>query len=140
MSDVMSKEQLQSWVARYKQAWETQDADLFVTLFARDCEYRETPFMEPVPGRELHAFWQALAERQQDNHIVLEILCQPSPDRVLINWQAETTRRGTSEQREGNGIFLLTFSGDRCSDVLEWQHWHGAGEAPDKASFTWKKA
>ena len=132
---------LTKWLAAYKQAWEKQDADLFVTLFTHDCEYRDTPFIEPVHGRDFHAFWQALAKVQQDNHIDLQILAQTPDNRVIVNWQAASTRRGAGERREGNGIFVLTFAADgRCSDAREWQHWHPVGVPLDKRSFTWENS
>jgi hypothetical protein len=137
----METNRLRKWLDAYKQAWEKQDADAFVKLFTDDCEYRDTPFMEPVPGKEFHAFWRALAKRQQDNHIDFEILGQASQNRAIVNWQASSTQRGTTERREGNGIFVLTFANDgRCSDVREWQHWHPVGAPLEKRSFTWENS
>lgn len=137
----MTKDQVSDWLARYKRAWEGQNPDLFVTLFTEGCEYRDTPFVEPVPGPEFHAFWTALALKQQDNHIDLTILGEPFGDRVVVNWTAATTRRGSDERRDGNGIFVLTFDAQgRCSDVREWQHWHPVGAPLEKRSFTWQKS
>lgn len=137
----MDMQRVTQWLATYKTSWETQDADLFVTLFTPDCEYRDTPWIEPVPGREFHAFWRALAKIQQDNHIELQILGPASGDRVVVNWQARSTRRGIGERREGNGIFVLTFAHDgRCSDVREWQHWRAVGAPLEKRAFTWENS
>jgi hypothetical protein len=137
----MDTKQLTQWLDAYKRSWEKQDPDAFVKLFTQGCEYRDTPFIEPVPGREFHAFWRALAEHQQDNHIDLEILGFASGDRAIVNWRAESTRRGTTERREGNGIFVLSFAPDgRCSDVREWQHWHPVGAPLEKRSFTWENS
>ena len=137
----MKDAQLSKWLADYKKAWETQDADAFVKLFTPACEYRDTPFIEPVPGREFHAFWRALAKLQKDNRIDFEILGEASGNRAVVNWQATSTRRDTAERREGNGIFVLTFAEDgRCRDVREWQHWHPVGAALEKRSFTWENS
>jgi hypothetical protein len=134
----MTTQALSNWLDTYKRAWETQDADLFVTLFTPDCEYRDTPYKEPVPGREFHRYWQALATRQKDNRIDFEILGWASRNRAIVNWEATSTRRATGERREGNGIFMLTFAEDgRCSAVLEWQHWRPAGAPLEKRDFTW---
>jgi|SRR5579871_1403691 len=134
----MTWKELESWLASYKRSWEKQDPDEFVKLFTVDCKYRDTPFAEPVPGTEFHAFWRALATQQQDNAINFAILAQTSDNRAIVNWTAQTTRRGTVERREGNGIFVLSFDGSgRCSDVWEWQHWHRIGEPLEKRSFTW---
>jgi hypothetical protein len=135
----MDIDHLTKWLDAYKRAWEMQDADAFVRLFTSDCEYRDTPFVEPVPGKEFHAFWRALARIQQDNHIDFEVLGEASGRRTVVNWRANSTRRGTAERREGNGIFVLTFAPDgHCSDVREWQHWHEVGTPLEKRSFTWE--
>lgn len=127
------------WLARYKRSWETQDADLFVTLFTPTCEYRDNPWIEPVPGREFHAFWKALATIQRDNHIDLEIMGLKG-DRAIVNWKARYTRLPAGEKKLGNGIFRLTFAPDgRVSDLLEWQHWTLEGAPLEKRVFTWKQ-
>ena len=137
----MNTHQLTKWLDAYKHAWETQDADAFVKLFTGDCEYRDTPFIEPVPGKEFHAFWRSLAKLQQENHIDFEILGFTEDGRAVVNWQAQCTRRGTTERREGNGIFVLSFHADgRCADVREWQHWHPLGAPLEKRSFTWENS
>jgi len=135
----VENDQLTKWLDAYKRAWETQDADAFVPLFTPDCEYRDTPFVEPVPGEEFHAFWKALARLQRDNHIEFEVLGRATDNRAIVNWRATSTRTNTGERREGNGIFLLTFASDgRCSDVREWQHWHPVGTPLEKRAFSWK--
>jgi len=136
-------EQISKWIADFKHSWETQDAGQFVSLFTENCEYRDTPFMEPVLGPEFRAFWEALAKRQQENHIDFQICGQPSPNRVIATWQATTRAAaavpGTWEHREGNGVVLLTFDDSgRCSDFFEWQHWHVIGTPLDRRAFTWK--
>jgi SnoaL-like domain len=126
---------MSEWCLDYKRAWETQDAALFVGLFTPDCEYRETPFSEPVPGSAFYDFWQALAQTQRDNHIDLEILGWASGSRAILRWDATTNDRQNGEHSTGSGVFLLTFSADdRCSDVREWQHWHRTGD-PLEPSF-----
>ena len=136
----MDNQQLSQWLAIYKLAWEQQDPDVFVRLFTRDCEYRDNPFIEPVKGHDFHAFWRALAETQQDNHIDFEILGFTPDNRAIVNWHATTTRRGTNERREGNGIFVLTFeTAGRCSDVREWQHWHPIGAPLEKRLINWRR-
>ena len=132
----MKTQDLMRWLDSYKYAWENQDPDTFVKLFTPDCEYRDNPFIEPVPGKQFHAFWSALAKIQQDNHIDLEFLGWTSENRAMVNWQAQSTKRGTSERREGNGVFLLRFTEHgRCSDVLEWQHWQAVDAPLEKRTF-----
>ena len=135
----MTEGDLDKWLAAYKKSWESQDSGLFISLFTEDCVYRDTPFVEPVPGSEFGAFWRALAKLQSDNHIEFEILALVS-DRAIVNWHAVSTRTATGERREGDGIFVLAFAASgRCRDVREWQHWRLAGSALERRSFTWNK-
>jgi len=136
----LTEAKVADWLARYKRAWETQDADLFVTLFTPACEYRDNPWIEPVPGAEFHAFWKALATIQRDNRIELTCLAVKG-DLAIVNWQARYTRLPAGERRMGDGIFRLTFAPDgRVADLLEWQHWKLEGAPLEKRAFTWKKA
>ena len=136
----MTETELGNWLAAYKKSWETQDPELFASLFSEDCAYRDTPFIEPVPCTEFAAFWRALAKLQSDNHIEFEILAIAG-DRAIVNWHAFSTRPATGERREGDGIFVLRFGVDgRCADVREWQHWRIAGSPLEKRSFTWDNA
>ena len=136
----MVETELGNWLAAYKKSWESQDPELFASLFSKECAYRDTPFVEPVPGAEFRAFWRALAKLQSDNHIEFEVLGLVG-DRAIVNWHAFSTRTANRERREGDGIFVLSFAADgRCSDVREWQHWRIAGSPLEKRSFTWDKA
>jgi hypothetical protein len=40
------------FLIKYKEAWETRNADLAVGLFTRDAEYRQDPFGSAIVGRE----------------------------------------------------------------------------------------
>jgi hypothetical protein len=131
----MNMRLLSEWCSNYKRAWETQDPALFVSLFTPDCEYRESPFAEPVPGSAFYDFWGALAQTQKDNHIDIEILGWAPGNRAILKWDATTRNPKNGEHQTGSGVFLLRFSVDgQCSDVREWQHWHRTGD-PLEQSF-----
>lgn len=124
----MDRRQLTAWLKEYKKAWETQDTAIFVSLFTDECEYRCTPFTEPVLRRDFRAFWHALAQEQQDNQIEFEILAEPVASRAIVNWRASSTRKRTGKRHNTDGILLLTFShAGRCSDLREWWHLHPLG-------------
>jgi hypothetical protein len=132
----MDRRGLDDWLDAFKQAWETQNADKIVPLFTADCEYRCTPFTEPVLGKDLRTFWQALAREQQDNHFDYEILGETFANRAVVHWNSSSTKRGTTQRHETNGIFLLTFERDGlCSDLREWWHLHPVGAPLEKRWF-----
>ena len=114
---------LTSWMSSYETSWETQDADLFVTLFTDDARYLDKPFTPPVDGPDFHRMWSDLATRQSDNRFEWDILGMDG-DLGFVHWHATSTRTATGEQRVGDGIFMLTFAPDgRCKELREWQHW-----------------
>src|SRR3989338_8001239 len=60
------------FLAQYKEAWETKNPDLAALLFTRDAHYHETPFDEPIVGREaIRAYWKGAPDTQQDIHFAV---------------------------------------------------------------------
>lgn len=46
------------FLIKYKEAWETRNADLAAGLFTRDAEYKQDPFSAAIVGREaIHDYW-----------------------------------------------------------------------------------
>lgn len=124
----MQKAELVDWLTAYKKCWETDDADLFVSLFTPDATYRVSPFATPILGRDFHESWDGNKAVQTGNHINLEIW-HLDDDVAIVQWIAHTIYfdRGP---RQGNGLFRLSFSPDgRCRELREWQHWHPSERA-----------
>lgn len=118
----MQQIELVTWLSAYKRSWETDDADLFVSLFTPDATYRVSPFAKPIAGRDFHESWTGNKRVQTGNHINLEIW-HLGGDVAIVQWIAHTIYfdRGP---RQGNGVFRLSFSPDgRCRELREWQHW-----------------
>src|SRR5688500_18281032 len=55
------------WIEAYRQAWETADADLVLTLFTEDASYRANPFEEPHHGHAgIRAYWESVTSQQRE--------------------------------------------------------------------------
>jgi hypothetical protein len=124
----MQKADLVDWLTAYKRSWETDDADLFVSLFTSDATYRVSPFAEPILGKDFQESWRGNREITTGNHINLEIW-HVEDDVAIVQWIAHTVYfdRGP---RQGNGIFRLSFAPDgRCRELREWQHWRPSSHA-----------
>ncbi|MEX2650264.1 MAG: nuclear transport factor 2 family protein [Alphaproteobacteria bacterium] len=118
----MNKSDLTKWITAYKRSYETDDADLMVTLFTPDAMYQVSPFAEPSHGRDFHAMWSGGKKRRTGNHIALEIW-HIDGNMAVVQWLAHAIyfEKGL---RQGNGIFRLEFAPDgRCAALYEWQHW-----------------
>src|SRR5262245_5027839 len=81
--------QLHAWLDRYRQAWETRDAEAAATLFTDDASYHETPFGEPARGKEgVRAYWRKVTEHQRDVGFSFEVL-SVTANGGIARWRAE---------------------------------------------------
>ena len=65
------------FLAKFKKAWETRDADLAAGLFTRDAQYKQDPFSEAIVGREaIHDYWAGATGRQDDIHFTVGAVIQ----------------------------------------------------------------
>jgi ketosteroid isomerase-like protein len=110
------------FLKKYKQAWETRDADLAASLFTRDARYNENPFGEPIIGREaIHNYWAAATAQQED--IRFTVTNSLHTGYVLIaEWTCLYRDRASGRQRELAGMFFADFYGNQVRAFREyWQ-------------------
>jgi ketosteroid isomerase-like protein len=112
---------LQAWLDAYGRAWEEMDPDAGAGLFAEDATYRETPFDEPMRGREaIREYWRGVPQAQRDIRFEHEVLAADG-DRAIAWWRARFRRVRTGDVVTLDGIFVLAFDEDgRCSSLREW--------------------
>lgn len=110
-----------AWLEDYKQAWESRDPDLIVTLFTPDAPYYETPFSKPALGREgIRHYWQEGVVPQREVRFQYHLLAVVE-QQAFVRWQSRFHL--DAEERQLDGIFLLTFAPDGlCSELREWWH------------------
>ncbi|HEV2005088.1 MAG TPA: nuclear transport factor 2 family protein [Candidatus Limnocylindrales bacterium] len=48
----MTHEDVQAWLDRYVEAWQSYDREQIAALFSEDAEYRYHPWDDPLQGRE----------------------------------------------------------------------------------------
>jgi uncharacterized protein (TIGR02246 family) len=119
----MNPSEVQRWLGAYGRAWETKDPEAAVRLFTEDATYQETPFDEPMRGREaIRTYWSQVEPSQDDISFGSEVLHVGS-DRALVHWWASYTNVKTGEPTKLNGIFLLEFDDSGlCRSLREWWH------------------
>lgn len=119
----MNRERLVGWLDAYGRAWETGDADAAASLFTEEATYQESPFEEPMRGREaIHRYWSQVPEQQRDVEFGYEVL---SASPALVHWWASFTRLASGAPTRLDGVLLLEFDeGDRCTSLREWWHAH----------------
>jgi nuclear transport factor 2 (NTF2) superfamily protein len=118
----VDRETLESWLARYGQAWETADPDAAAALFTEDGTYRETPFDEVMQGREaIRRYWREIPDTQRDISFGWEVV---ATDPVVIRWRAGWRRLRDERRITLDGVFLLEFdeATGLCRELREWWH------------------
>jgi hypothetical protein len=119
----MDLEQLRGWLDLYGRVWEEADPDGVIELFTPDAIYRETPFAEPMRGREaIRAYWKEATDRQEDIGFEHDIV---SVSPAVARWRASFAGRDGGSRITLDGVFLLEFDPENlCSSLLEWWHLH----------------
>jgi len=110
------------FLSSYKDAWEARNAELAANLFTRDAHYWETPFGEPIVGREdISAYWKKATERQDKIQFrVVNFLL--SRYALVAEWTCSYTHRSTGERRELSGVLLADFYGKQVRTFREYWH------------------
>ena len=123
----MMEQDVQNWLDEYGCAWANGDPDQVVTLFSDTATYRETPFDEPMKGRqEIGEYWQKnAADAQEDVEFTSQVWAVKS-DTAVAGWQALFTEKASGKRIELNGTFRLVFSSEQgtiqCTILEEWWH------------------
>ena len=82
---------LESWLARYEQAWEQRDPAQAAALFTADAPYHETPFDPPKAGRAgIRDYWATVTADQRNVDFESEIVAVNGQTGVA-RWSARLT-------------------------------------------------
>jgi hypothetical protein len=121
MRQVMDPETFSSWLDAYGRAWETGDPQAAADLFAEDAAYYETPFDEPMRGREeIAEYWSGVPRSQDDVRFSYEIL---AASEGIAHWSADFVRVPARVPVRLDGILLAKLDAEgRCTEFREWWH------------------
>jgi uncharacterized protein (TIGR02246 family) len=114
---------LDSWLGAYKRAWEDRDPEAAADLFTADAAYHETPFDEPLRGREgILDYWSAVPRTQEGIEFSYEVLATTEAGGVA-HWRAEFTSLPSRSAVDLDGILLVKLDADgKCTEFREWWH------------------
>jgi hypothetical protein len=116
----LSARDVKEFLAKYKKAWETRDADLAASLFTRDARYHETPFEDPIVSREaIFNYWKSATGKQEDIHFTVRSSFHVGYI-VLAEWTCKYRDRASGQRRELAGMFLADFYGKQARVFREY--------------------
>ena len=123
----MTEEDVQDWLDEYGRAWVDGDPGRVVMLFSETATYRETPFDDPMRGRDgIREYWQKnAADAQEDVEFESQVWAVKG-DTAIAGWQARFVEKATGGRVELDGTFRLVFSREQgfleCTSLEEWWH------------------
>jgi hypothetical protein len=118
----MNSEKFVAWLEGYGRAWKNRDSEALVKLFSDNATYQETPFTEPLRGREaIREYWLLKVVRSQEQiQFGAEALAMIGSTGIA-HWWAAFTRATTKARVKLDGVFLLKFGADGlCAELREW--------------------
>ncbi|WP_136589699.1 nuclear transport factor 2 family protein [Salinigranum halophilum] len=112
-----------TWLDEYTTAWETGDADAAAALFASDATYHETPFTDPLDGRDaIRTYWAQTTATQEATDVDTTI---EAINRATGLAQFETTFVRDGSLVTVEGVLSARFVAGDCVEFREW--WHRKG-------------
>lgn len=125
----MNERDLEAWLERYRQAWESCDPEVAASLFSENARYYETPFLAPAEGRDgVRRYWTNATGSQSDITFSYDII-SVSGCQGIARWWASFKRVTSGVMVSLDGVFLLEFTSEGlCCEFREW--WHRAEIKP----------
>jgi hypothetical protein len=112
---------VETWLERYRVAWEERDAAAAAALFTEDATYRANIFEEPWVGAAgVFEYWTTVTETQEDVRVRMG---RPFGDGARVAAEFWTTMRNGGADITLPGCLLLEFADDgRCRALREYWH------------------
>jgi ketosteroid isomerase-like protein len=126
----MEKSDVDQWLERYVEAWNTYDRDQIAALFAEDVSYRYHPYDEPIRGRDaVVESWLGESDqpgastRDEPGTYDAGYRAVAVDDDVAVATGASTysAHPGGPVSRTFDNCFVMRFdSAGRCAEFTEW--------------------
>lgn len=112
-----------AWLAAYGQASIENDPRASANLFSEDAAYYESPFAEPLVGREaIYHYWARGAQNLKDKTADYEILAIDG-NRGIARWKATFVHIASGDRVALDCLFLVEFDqASKCRLFREWWH------------------
>ncbi len=119
----MNKESFSHWLDAYGRAWETRDPQAAGRLFTEDATYRESPFDDPMFGRNaIIEYWSDVPKSQENIKFSYEIF-GITEQRGFARWWASFVRIPSQMKVKYDGIFVVEMNEkNECTKFEEWWH------------------
>ena len=119
----LTYEHFQRWMETYGRASAENDPRSSANIFARNAAYYETPFAEPIIGREaLYEYWNKGAQTLKDKESTFEIF-SVKDNLGIARWQSKFTVITSGKRLALDCLFIVEYDTDGlCQIFREWWH------------------
>ena len=119
----LTQEVFQAWMKSYGKASRENDLQALVELFARNAEYFETPFDEPMIGRDaIYKCWEMGAKSFKDKESIYEILSVKG-NQGIARWVSKFTDIKSGKRFALDCLSLVeSDNNSKCKLFREWWH------------------
>ena len=119
----LTREHFRRWLTLYSKASKENDPQASADLFALDAQYYESPFDEPMIGREaIFDYWNNGAQNLQDKESTFEILSVQN-NRGIAHWGSKFTAIESGKRLVLDCLFVVEFDDEGlCQIFREWWH------------------
>ncbi len=113
----------QEWLEAYSRASKENDPQASAELYTPDAEYYETPFAQPMVGKDaIYDYWDNGTRTLKDKESSYEIVAIQE-NLGIARWQARFTQINSGKRIALDCIFLVEFDGNlKCRLFREWWH------------------
>jgi len=115
----------EKWMEMYSKASAENDPQASADLFSLNARFYETPFAEPLIGRDaIYQYWVKGAQTLKDKTSSYEILAMKD-NLGIARWQANFMVIESGKRLALDCVFLVEFDeSEKCSIFREWWHLH----------------
>jgi ketosteroid isomerase-like protein len=121
---LISREQVEDWVARYERAWRAAGTEPLGELFTEDATYRMSPYEEPFVGlARIAEMWDAEREGPDEAFGMTSEIVAVDGDTAVVRVEVSY---GDPVDREYRDLWVIRFADDgRALAFEEWPYWPG---------------
>jgi hypothetical protein len=108
---------------KYGEAWENQNPDKIIDLFAEDWTYQDKPFKKPMKWhKEISEYWIKYPLKDQKNIKFTLWKCWVHDWTWYVEWTTHFDQIESSKHVEIRGIILITMKNWKIKDLWEYRH------------------
>lgn len=121
--DSLTLEHFRWWMEAYGRASEQNDPRASADLFTQDACYYESPFDDPIEGRNaIYEYWLHGAQTLKEKETAFEILAVRG-NLGIARWQAKFTPIESNKRITLDCLFVVEFvESGLCQTFREWWH------------------